>query len=99
MAQKRAIGRERNARERDQRIRERLARQNRREREGPRRFRPGPGTTFCSPGMVGTASRWAPTAEQDLDHEIDVIARALDEHGPTERGVLADLVGPDRAAR
>ena len=43
--------------------------------------------------MVGTASRWAPTAEQDLDREIDVIARALDEHGPTDRDTLAELVG------
>ena len=43
--------------------------------------------------MVGTASRWAPTAEQDLDREIDEIARALDEQGPTERDELAALVG------
>jgi hypothetical protein len=43
--------------------------------------------------MVGTASRWAPTAEQDLDREIAEIARALDERGPTDRDQLAGLVG------
>jgi hypothetical protein len=43
--------------------------------------------------MVGTASRWAPTAEQDLDREIAEIARALDERGPTDRDQLAELVG------
>jgi hypothetical protein len=43
--------------------------------------------------MVGTASRWAPTAEQDLDREIAEIERALDERGPTDRAALAALVG------
>jgi hypothetical protein len=43
--------------------------------------------------MVGTASRWAPTAEQDLDREIDEIARALDERGPSTRAELNTLVG------
>jgi hypothetical protein len=43
--------------------------------------------------MVGTASRWAPTAEQDLDREIAAIARALDERGPTDREQLAELIG------
>jgi MFS family permease len=54
---------------------------------------PGPGSTFYSPGMVGTASHWAPAAKEDLDREIDEIARALDERGPTERDELATLVG------
>lgn len=31
--------------------------------------------------------------EQDLDHEVDIIERALDEHGATERRELAALVG------
>jgi hypothetical protein len=43
--------------------------------------------------MVGTASRWAPTAEQDLDREIATLARALEERGATDRDQLADLVG------
>jgi MFS family permease len=85
--------REQTARDRDERIRRRLARRAAEERRGLRRIRPGPGSMLYSPGMVGTASRWAPTAEQDLDREIDVIARALDEHGPTERDALAELVG------
>jgi hypothetical protein len=82
---------ERVAHARDERIAQRMAR--RRDQEGARRFRPGPGPTLYSPGMVGTASRWAPTAEQDLDREIDEIARALDERGPTDRDELATLVG------
>ena len=83
--------RERLARVRDERIAQRMAR--RRDQEIARRFVPGPGPTFYSPGMVGTASRWAPTAEQDLDREIDEIGRALDERGPTDRDELAALVG------
>lgn len=83
--------RERLARVRDERIAQRMAR--RRDQEIARRFVPGPGPTFYSPGMVGTASRWAPTAEQDLDREIDEIARALDERGVTDRDELAALVG------
>jgi uncharacterized protein YcaQ len=43
--------------------------------------------------MIGTASRWAPNAGQDLDREIDSIARALDERGPTNRDDLATAVG------
>jgi hypothetical protein len=54
---------------------------------------PGPGSTLFSPGMVGTASRWAPTAEHDLDHEIEAIVRALRDHGATDRDRLAELVG------
>ncbi|HEV7882382.1 MAG TPA: MFS transporter [Solirubrobacteraceae bacterium] len=88
-----AAERDRQAGERDERIRRRLARQEQREHEGLRRFLPGPGRTLYSPGMVGTASRWAPTAEQDLDREIAEIARALEERGPTDRDRLAELVG------
>lgn len=33
------------------------------------------------------------TTEEALDREIEVIARALDEHGPTERQELARMVG------
>ncbi|MEA2480783.1 MAG: hypothetical protein QOJ07_2705, partial [Thermoleophilaceae bacterium] len=88
-----AAERERQARERDERIGRRLARQEEREHEGLRQFLPGPGRTLYSPGMVGTASRWAPTAEQDLDREIAAIAGALDERGPTDRDQLAELVG------
>jgi hypothetical protein len=100
-AREQAAERDERARERDERIRRRLARRAAQERHGLRRFRPGPGSTLYSPGMVGTAGRWAPTAEQDLDREIEVIARALDEHGPTDRDTLEAFVaarywGPGR---
>jgi MFS family permease len=92
-AREQAAERDRAAHERDERIRRRIARRQAREHHGLRRFRPGPGDTLYSPGMVGTASRWAPTAEQDLDREINSIARALDERGPTDLDDLADAVG------
>jgi MFS family permease len=88
-----AARREREADERERRIRERLARRDAREREGLRRWRPGPGTSLYSPGMFGTASRWMPASDHDLDREIDAIARALDERGETSRDELAEAVG------
>ena len=84
------------ATERAERIRERSARRLERERQGLRRYRPGPGSSFYSPGMMGVsgpASRLAATAAEDLDHEIDAIARALAEHGPLEYDELERLVG------
>jgi hypothetical protein len=75
--------------------RDRIARHAAHEREGLRRFRPGRGSTFYSPAMVGTAgtsSRYAAMADADLDREIEVIAVALDEHGPVAISQLqADL--------
>jgi hypothetical protein len=41
----------------------------------------------------GTASRLVATASQDLDREIEIIARALQEHGPLERDELERIVG------
>jgi len=82
--------------EREERIRDRATRQLEHERAGLRRFRPGPGNVFYSPGMVGTtgaASRIAATADVDLDREVEVIARALEQHGPTERDELERLIG------
>jgi uncharacterized protein YcaQ len=35
----------------------------------------------------------AALADEDLDHEIEMIVRALEEHGPTERDELERLVG------
>jgi MFS family permease len=89
----RAAERERLARLRDERISRRVQQREEREHSGLRRFRPGPGDTLYSPGMFGTASRWAPTAEQDLDREIDAIGRALEDRGPLDRDELAGLVG------
>jgi MFS family permease len=83
----------RQARERDTRIRRRRSRQQARDRHGLRRLRPGPGASLYSPGMLGTASRWAPTAEQDLDREIEVIIVELRRGGTLRRDDLADRVG------
>jgi hypothetical protein len=47
-------------------------------------------------GTAGTASRYAASAERDLDVEIEAISRALREHGPTGRRRLGELVGGDR---
>jgi hypothetical protein len=88
-----AAQRQREARERDERVRERLLRREQEQRRGLRRFLPGPGTTFYSPGMFGTASRWTTGEDIALDREVDAIARALSEHGPTDRARLAELVG------
>jgi hypothetical protein len=88
-----AAERERQGRQRDARIRRRLILQQERERHGWRRFLPGPSSDFYSPGMLGTASHWAPTSDQDLDTEIAAIARALDERGATSRDDLAGAVG------
>ncbi len=62
----------------------------RREREtGFRRYRLGPGRLGAVPGSIV-----APTPpEQALDREILAIERALQEHGPTEEGELARMVG------
>jgi MFS family permease len=63
---------------------------------GARRFRPGPGTSFYSPGMIGTAytSRRAP--EHDLDSEVDAIASALEQDGPADRRTLSRRVRAQR---
>jgi MFS family permease len=82
---------EREAYEIDERIRVRLARQ--RERDRRARFRPGPGTSLYSPGMVGSAGRSRPAAEEDLDREIEIIGRAIAERGPIRREELARAVG------
>ncbi|MDX6678923.1 MAG: hypothetical protein QOE31_2975, partial [Solirubrobacteraceae bacterium] len=74
-----AAERDRQADEREQRIRARLDRQRESLTSGRGRYRLGPGASLYSPGMIGTASRWAPAADEDLDREIEVIARALDE--------------------
>ncbi|HYY06683.1 MAG TPA: hypothetical protein VE997_08890, partial [Candidatus Limnocylindria bacterium] len=82
--------------ERADRIGRRGAFRRRRERSGLRRFRPGPGSSFFSPGMIGTAgtaSRYAAMADVDLDREIELLDRALTERGAIDRDELARLVG------
>ena len=82
---------EREAHAIEERIRVRLDRQ--RERDRRARFRPGPGTSLYSPGMIGTASRWSPGSDEDLDREIEILARALADRGTIRREELAKAVG------
>jgi MFS family permease len=77
---------------RDARIRERAARRASRESAGRRRWRPGPGTSFYSPGMVGTAgtaSRYAALAARDLDREIALVVAAVEQRGELTQSQLA----------
>jgi MFS family permease len=95
---------ERVEQERDARVGERAEHRRLRDRKGLRRLRPGPGSAFYSPGMMGTAgtaSRHAAQSDRDLDVEIELIYRALDEHGRCERAELVRIVhgrawGPGR---
>lgn len=82
--------------EREDRIRDRSGHTLREERRGLHRFQPGTGSSFYSPGMIGTASttsRLAAMAREHLDREIELIGRVLEEHGELERGELGRLVG------
>ena len=91
----------------EERVRRRGDRIRERERGGWRRFRPGPGSTFYSPGMVGTSgttSRWSATADEVLDDEIEELAGSLREQGPADRDELEERVqgqswGPGRFRR
>ena len=58
-------------------------------RSGLRKYRPGPGSLSSSRGWAVTA----PDNPRTLDQEVQAIERALDEHGPTERRALAQMVG------
>jgi MFS family permease len=60
-----------------------------RERRGLRRYRPGPGTVSYSPFFGHPAER----RQEWLDAEIEIIARALQEHGELGRDELARRVG------
>jgi MFS family permease len=71
---------------------ERVARRRDRETTGLRRLRPGPGSTFYSPGMLGSAGTpraWTDASDQQLDREIGAIGEALRRRGPLERSELA----------
>jgi MFS family permease len=63
---------------------------------GPRRYRPGPGSTFYSPGMLGTAGTGRGVPEEVLDREVDAIALTLEEDGPTDRRALAKRLRANR---
>jgi len=88
-----AAERERRAREIEARIRTRLERRQARDRAGARRFRPGPGRSLAAARSLSVGGGYSIEHERALDREIEVIARALDEHGPTDRRELARLVG------
>jgi MFS family permease len=79
------------AAERDRRIRERTQRRQAWERAGRRRYRPGPGGVFYAPMMAGTGSTH--DAAASLEPQIEAIERTLDGTGPTDRRLLAQLVG------
>jgi MFS family permease len=79
-----------------QRWRDRDERYAQREREGRRRYRPGPGSTFYSPGMIGTALRSRQSSHAVLDHEIDAIVAAVEQAGSIRREELARRVGARR---
>jgi MFS family permease len=83
--------RRRDALERDQRIRARLARRER-ERAGARRLRLGPSRGWHAPG-VGASTYERGDDDRALDREIEVLARAVDEHGSISREELARIVG------
>jgi MFS family permease len=75
-----------------ERARARTARHREHDRAGLRRFRPGPGTSFYSPGMIGTAgttSRYSAAAEEELERELAALEIALAGHGPADRDALA----------
>jgi hypothetical protein len=73
----------------EDRARARAERRREHERAGLRRYRPGPGSMSASRGWAVTA----PDSPRTLDSEVRAIERALDEHGPTGRRELAQLVG------
>ncbi len=77
--------------ERAQRIRRRTEARELRERAGRRRYRPGPGRLGASRGLTPSAGEVDSGA--DLDREIAIIGRALEDHGSANRRELARRVG------
>jgi MFS family permease len=79
------------AAERALRIRRRTEARDLRERSGRRRFRPGPGRLGASRGL--SASVGGGDDSVDLDREVAIIGRALEDHGSATRRELARRVG------
>jgi MFS family permease len=77
--------------ERALRIRRRAEVRDLRERAGRRRYRPGPGRLGASRGLTPSAGEV--DSEADLDREIGIIERALEDHGSANRRELARRVG------
>ncbi len=79
------------------RIRERAEARRVQQRTGMRRYRPGPGRLSTSPGMPVSA----PYLPPGMEHEIEIIDRALHDHGSANRRELRRRVrarywGPGR---
>jgi MFS family permease len=74
-----------------QRIRRRAEARGQRERAGRRRYRPGPGHLGGSRGLTPSAGEV--DSGTDLDREIAIIGRALEDHGSANRRELARRVG------
>jgi MFS family permease len=74
-----------------QRIRRRAEVREQRERAGRRRYRPGPGHLGASRGLTPSAGEV--DSEADLDREIQIIGRALEDRGAANRRELARRVG------
>jgi MFS family permease len=93
----------------DDELTERIERRKARDRTGARRLRPGPGggSSFHSPGMLGTAGAadlTAAASDRALDREIQEVARVLRERGTCdrrelERALSARHWGPGRLRR
>jgi MFS family permease len=77
--------------ERSLRIRRRAEARALRERGGRRRYRPGPGRLGASRGLTVSVGEHDDDAE--LDREIEIIGRALQDHGSANRRELARRVG------
>ncbi len=78
-------------RARSERIRSRAKMREQRERAGRRRYRPGPGRLGASRGL--TISAPGEDSGLDLDREISIIERALEDRGAANRRELAHRVG------
>jgi MFS family permease len=79
------------AAERVQRIRRRAEARDLRERAGRRRYRPGPGRLGASRGLTPSAGEV--DSGVDLDREIEIIERALEDRGSANRRELSRRVG------
>jgi MFS family permease len=82
----------------DPQLRERIVQRRERDTAGLRRYRPGsgPGSTYHSPGMHGTAgpaSHFAAVSNRELDREIELVRRALQEHGHLHLADLKRILG------
>lgn len=88
-----AAERQREEQAAEQRLRERVARRQERESRGLRRFLPGPGSLGRNARLGGLDVPPSQSTESEPDREMDMLVRALNEHGPTDRQELEQLLG------